>query len=181
MAQSAYSGRGGKQKRVLRASGKAPEIHCMVIPAGEISLLLPTSVMAEVVDYDQPLPIEETPSWLLGQMEWNNRQVPVFDFAALINGSDPGTVPRHAKIMVLKTLTDSSRMPYIGLLMDDLPRTAVVRENDLQETGDDKKSLGVFSHVSFEEEEAIVPDMDRLSHLVRHATFGALPITQLDD
>lgn len=181
MAQSAYSGRGNKQNRVLRASGKAPEIHCMVIPAGAVSLMLPTSVMAEVVDYHQPLEIEETPSWLLGQIEWNNRQVPVFDFHALIDGSDPGPVPKHAKIMVLKTLTDSARMPYIGLLMEDLPRTAVVRETDLRETGDEKKSLGVFSHVSFNEEQAIVPDMDRLSHLVRHATFGALPITQLDD
>ena len=32
-----------------------------------------------------------------------------------------------------------------------------------------------------EGEDAIVPDLDRLTHLVTHAAFGAVPITQLDD
>jgi hypothetical protein len=47
-------------------------------------------------------------------------------------------------------------------------------------TGDEKKSLGVYRRVTIEEKEAIVPDLDRLTHLVTHATLGALPITQLD-
>ena len=64
--------------------------------------------------------------------------------------------------------------------MNDLPKPLTIKEPDLKEVGDDKKSLGVFSRVSFEDGEAIIPDMDRLSHLVRHAVFGALPITQLD-
>ena len=64
--------------------------------------------------------------------------------------------------------------------MSDLPRPVQVEENDLVETGDEKKSLGVFSHVRLDEERAIIPDMDRLAHLVTHATFGALPISQLD-
>jgi hypothetical protein len=49
------------------------------------------------------------------------------------------------------------------------------------ESGDEKKSLGVFRRVVLEGREAIVPDLDRLTHLVTHAAFGALPITQLDD
>jgi chemosensory pili system protein ChpC len=31
--------------------------------------------------------------------------------------------------------------------------------------------------VTVNEEEAIVPDLDRLGHLVAHAAFGALPLT----
>ena len=96
------------------------------------------------------------------------------------SGTEPGDVPRRARIMILKSLTDSTRVPYLGLLMSDLPRPVQVEENDLVKTGDEKKSLGVFSHVRLEEERAIIPDMDRQAHLVTHATFGALPITQLD-
>jgi hypothetical protein len=51
----------------------------------------------------------------------------------------------------------------------------------MTQTGDDKKSLGVFSRITIEDQEAIVPDLDRLTHLVTHAAYGALPITQLDD
>ena len=181
MERRAYTGRSKEKKRLLRRSGKTPELHCMLIPTHRETLLLPTSVMAEVVDYTAPRPAEDAPPWLLGQIDWENRQVPVFSFGALINGTGPDEVSRRARIMVLKSLTDSTRVPYMGLLMSDLPRPVVVCEPDLQETGDDKKSLGVFSHIRIGEDDAILPDLDRLAHLVEHATYGALPITQLDD
>jgi chemosensory pili system protein ChpC len=181
MERRAYEGRKTTKKKVLRRSGKPAVLHCMMIPADQETLLLPTSVMAEVVDFQPPRPIDDAPPWLLGQIDWENRQVPVFGFGALINGSDVGEIPRRSKIMILKSLTDSTRMPYLGLLMSDLPRPVQVRENDPQQTGDDKKSLGVFSRVQLEGEDAIIPDMDRLTHLVEHATYGALPITQLQD
>lgn len=181
MEKRAYGGRGGSKKRVLRSSGKRPELHCMLVPTDQETLLMPTSVMAEVMDFQPPRPTEAAPPWLLGQVDWENRQVPVFCFGALINGTEPGKASKRSKIMVLKSLTDSTRVPYIGVLMSDLPKPVQVKEDDLEETGDDKKSLGVFSRVRLEEEDAIIPDMDRLAYLVEHATFGALPITQLDD
>jgi chemosensory pili system protein ChpC len=180
MAKSTYGKKNAGRKRVLRRSGVPPEIHCMVIPAQDATLLWPTSVMAEVMDYSEPQPIEESPPWLFGQVEWEGRQVPLFDFSALINGTVPAAPSARARIMVLKSLSDSNRMPYIGLVMTGLPRPATLKESALKQTGDEKKSLGVFSHVRLDGEDAIIPDMDRLSHLVRHATFGALPITQLD-
>jgi len=167
-------------KKVMRRAGKSPEIHCMLIPSDPEMLLLPTSAMAEVLDYTLPDPMEGSPSWLLGQVEWESRQVPVFSFSALINGSDVGKVSTRSKIMILKSLSDSARVPYLGLLLADLPRPILVKEDNLTETGDDQKALGVFSRIIVDETEAIIPDLDRLTHLVTHATFGALPITKLD-
>ena len=181
MERRAYEGRNAPKKKVLRRSGKPAVLHCMMIPADQETLLLPTSVMAEVVDFETPRPINMAPPWVLGQFDWENRQVPVFSFGALINGTEVGEVPRRSKIMILKSLTDSTRMPYLGLLMSDLPRPIQVREKDPPETGDDKKSLGVFSRVQLEGEDAIIPDLDRLAHLVEHAAYGARPITQLQD
>ena len=100
MERSAYTGRKKEKKRVLRRSGRAPVLHCMLVPTGEETLLLPTSVMAEVIDFQPPRPTEEAPPWLLGEVDWENRQVPVFSFDALINGTEPGDVPRRARIMI---------------------------------------------------------------------------------
>ena len=168
-------------KRVLRRKGKPAEVHCMLIPTDQELLLLPTSVMAEVVDYQDPRPMENAPPWLLGQVEWESRQVPIFSFSALINGKDVGKRPEKAKIMILKSLAESARVPYLGIMLADLPRPVTIKEDDLVQTGDENKSLGVFSHITVEKDEAIIPDIDRLTHLVTHATFGALPITSLDD
>ena len=71
-------------------------------------------------------------------------------------------------------------MPYLGLLLNDLPKPVAIKESNLVQTGDEKKSLGVYSRITVDEQDAIIPDLDRLTHLVTHATFGALPITQLD-
>lgn len=168
------------ERRVLRATGRSPELHCMAMPTHGESLLLPTTVMEEVVDFQQPTAIDSAPPWLLGQIEWENRQVPVFSFTALINGTDSEAITPHSKIIILKSLTESGRVPYLGLLLGDLPHPVSVKPEDLEETGDDKKSLGVFRRVSLSEREAIIPDLDRLTHLVTHAAFGALPITRLD-
>jgi chemosensory pili system protein ChpC len=168
-------------KKVLRKAGKSPIIPCMLAPTEEDVLLLPTSVLAEVVDFQSPSPMAQAPSWLIGQFEWEERQVPVFSFFALINGGDPGEISSRSKIMVIKSLSGSGRVPYLGVLLSDLPRMTSVKEFDLEQTGDKSKSLGVFSRIKLKDKDAIIPDLDRLTHLITHATYGALPITQLDD
>jgi len=182
MSRQVYSRnrQGSERKRVLRASGKSPELHCMLVPTDPEVLLLPTSVMSEVVDYRDISPIEAAPPWLMGQVQWENRQVPVFSFSGLINGKEVQAPGPRAKVMILKSLAETGRVPYLGLLLGDLPRPVKVREEDLQETGDEKKAMGVFSRVRIGEDDAIIPDIDRLTHLVTHATYGALPITQLN-
>jgi chemosensory pili system protein ChpC len=174
------TGRKKGTRRVLRASGRSPELHCMAIPTQQETLLLPTSVIEEVVDFEQPTEMESVPPWLMGHFQWENRQVPVFSFTALINATEVGTVEPRSKIMILKSLTETGRVPYLGLLLSDLPHPVTIRSGDLVETGDDKKSLGVFKRVSLDDREAIIPDLDRLTHLVTHAAFGALPITRLE-
>ena len=173
-------GRNKPARRVLRASGRSPELHCMVIPTDGETLLLPTSVMEEVIDFEQPVAIEHAPPWLLGYGQWQSRQVPVFSFSALINGVDVGEITARSKVMILKSLAHSGRVPYLGLLLGDLPHPASIKPDELVETGDEKKSLGVFKRVRLGGDEIIIPDLDRVAHLVTHATFGALPITRLD-
>jgi chemotaxis signal transduction protein len=126
--------------------------------------------------------MEYAPPWLLGYIDWENRQVPVFSFSALINGSAVGEISPRSKIMILKSLSDTGRVPYLGIVLSDLPHPVTVMAEGLVETGDEKKSLGVFSRVHIVDEDAdvIIPDLDRLTHLVTHAVFGALPITRLD-
>lgn len=161
--------------------GRAREIHCTVAPIEKERVLLPTSVIEEIMDYQPLSPLEGVPAWLLGQVEWENRQVPVIGYCALINGSEPQDASAKSRIMIIKSLSDSARVPYLGFLLSDIPTLAVVTRHLLSDARDDNKALGVFSRVTLEEEEeAVIPDLDRLIHLVTHAAFGVLPITQVE-
>jgi chemosensory pili system protein ChpC len=161
-------------------AGKIPSVHCMLAPLEHAALLLPTQVVAEVVEYQQPEPISQTPDWFLGQIDWENRHIPVFSYSALINGSAPANVNNRNRIMIVKSLTESARVPYLGFLVSDIPRLVNVLPDQLTNTGDENKSLGVFCHVMVDQQRAVIPDLERLTHLVTHVAYGALPITQVD-
>ena len=157
------------------------KVHCAMAPLTSESLLLPTNVIAEVIDFIQPAPLSSTPQWFLGQIEWENRQVPVFSYAALITGKVPGEITSKNRIMIVKSLSDSARMPYLGILINDIPTLISVQMDEVVHTGDERKSMGVFCHVRINEQDAIIPDLDRLTHLVTHAAYGILPITQVEN
>lgn len=157
----------------------APEVRCALAPMEGVSLLLPTSAVAEVIEYATPDPVHDTPAWFLGQIEWENRQVPVFSYAALISGEPPAEAGPRTRIIIVKSLTDSARVPYLGIVTNDTPRLLTVQPRQLVHTSDERISMGVFCHVTVLEEPAVIPDLERLTHLVTHAAYGALPITRL--
>ncbi|MGH8033624.1 MAG: chemotaxis protein CheW [Lysobacterales bacterium] len=170
-----------EQASVRGRRGAAPamsELNCTLAPMQAESLLLPTNAIAEVVDYIVPAPVSAAPEWLLGQIEWENRPVPVFSFAALISGTPPGETNGKTRIMIVKSLSESARMPYLGILISDIPKLLTVQMDQLAHTSDERKSLGVYCHVTVQDQPAVIPDLDRLGHLVTHAAFGILPITR---
>ena len=157
----------------------APEVNCAFAPMDGPWLLLPTNVVAEVVEYVDPDPVRDTPDWFLGQIEWESWPVPVFSYAALISGEQPARAGARAHIVIVKSLADSARVPYLGIVIRDIPRLLNLQPAQLVHKGDERKSLGVFCHVQIGDEAAVIPDLERLTHLVTHAAYGALPITQL--
>ena len=168
-----------RRKSPAPKSSRTPAIHCTVAPVADERLLLPTNVIEEIAEYVEPRPMESTPEWLLGQVDWNDRQVPVFSYAALISGGDPEEADSHSRIMVIKSLVEDSKVPYLGVLISEIPSLEMVGREDIEHLGDDRVAMGVFSRVKVGETGAIIPDIDRLAHLVEHAAFGALPITEV--
>jgi chemosensory pili system protein ChpC len=156
-------------------------VHCTLAPMQDEFLLLPTNVIAEVIDYIAPVSVHAAPQWFLGHIDWQNRQVPVFSYAALINGNQPDDITTKTRIMIVKSLSDSARLPYLGIVISDLPRLVSAEMEQVLHTGDERKSLGVFCHIELDDQPAVIPDLDRLSHLVTHAAYGILPITQIQN
>jgi len=156
-------------------------VNCTLAPMEGEFLLLPTNVITEVIDYSPPLAAHGAPQWFLGHIDWQSRQVPVFSYAALISGSLPDEITSKTHIMIVKSLSDSARMPYLGIVISDIPRLVSVEMDEVLHTGDERKSLGVFCHIELDDQAAVIPDLDRLTHLVTHAAFGILPITQVQN
>jgi len=137
-------------------------------------MLLPTSAIAEITDYAPPSPLDDAPEWLLGQVEWEDWQVPVISYGALIESQSPESATGRSRIMVVKSLSNTTRVPFIGVLVSEIPRLAKLTEEDLDVTSDKDDSPSVHCTVKLTGSQAVIPDLDRLGQLVGHAAYGTV-------
>ncbi len=159
-------------------SGKTSEVRSLLITVTNGHLLIPNSCVQEVITYSTPDSFDNPSQWLLGGILWQGWQVPVISFANLTGLSGPENTER-ARIMVVKSLLDNRRLPYLGVLVQALPKLITITPETLVEQSDQERTLGVHSHVALDDMNAIIPDLDRLAQLVAHAAYGALPITKV--
>ncbi len=153
------------------------EIRSVLVPLSGTRILIPNATVAEVVAYSDPDPIAEAPDWLPGTFLWRGWQVPLVSFARLTEASADAEPVAGARMCITKTLIDIERMPYIAILAQGFPRLTTITEDSVTEIEMDSKPIGVAGKLSIDNDEVIIPDLDRLGHLVAHAAFGALPLT----
>jgi chemosensory pili system protein ChpC len=152
------------------------EIRSVMVPLTGIQILVPNATVAEVVGFIDPEPVPGAPDWLLGTFLWRGWQVPLVSFANLTEHAEKEST-NGARLCITKTLIKSERMPYIAILAQGFPRLTTVTEDNLVEVPAESKPIAVAGRVIIDSTEVIIPDLDRLGHLVAHAAFGALPLT----
>lgn len=154
----------------------AAEVRCVLVPVTGAELLLPNAAIAEVAGHAEPEPISDAPAWMPGMLLWRGWQVPLIHFSVLA-GLAEREDSNAARICFVKSLIGSERMPYFALLAQAFPRLTTVDRSTLAEMPEPKRAIAVAGRVMLDENPAIIPDLDRLAHLVAHAAFGALPLS----
>ena len=148
------------------------EIRSIVAPLTYGHVLIPNIVVAELMDFAMPEPLRRAPDWILGELVWNGWQVPVISFEHLITDSSANTVTAKARILVIKTLGESTQVNYIGFVIQGLPKLKKITADNLIEKLSDELPEGVFSEVSIDDLEAMIPDLGSLTRLVEDAAYG---------
>jgi chemosensory pili system protein ChpC len=144
-------------------------IRAIVAPLAVDRLLLPSNVVAEVISFDKPSPLIDSPPWLLGDLEWRGWQVPIISFAILSQAATRDPVSSDSRILVLKTLTEHPSLNYVGIVIKGLPKLTKLTADSLAEAPEERLSPVVFSRVSLDEQAAMVPDLRVLTEEVAAA------------
>lgn len=149
------------------------EIRTLFAPIQGSGVLLPGSVVAEVVEFSEPKPFRDTPDWLLGEIEWNGWQIPVVNYAILADSGDDNTISPRNRILVVKTLSNSTSVAHVGLVINGLPQLKKISTGSLVENNT-KSSTGIFSHVTIDGQAAVIPDLDGLATAIEQAAYKSL-------
>ena len=137
-------------------------------------LLLPNATIAEVLSFADPDPVANTPDWLLGRIRWRGWQLPLIAFSRL-SGIAEEKGGLGSKVIVLKALGGDAKTPYFALLTQGFPRLVTVSEDTVVADGgdDDLLPAGVQARVMLNEDNALLPDLERVEAMIGEALRAA--------
>lgn len=149
------------------------ELRTILAPLNEGYVMLPNSVVGEILNYNSPEPFKQGPAWLLGEIAWHGWQVPVVNYERMIKDNGITTITSKSRILIVKTLGESTQVNYIGLLIQGLPRLKKVSVNTLQETQSEELPDTVFSKVAIDDLQAVIPELGDLTRVVELAAYDS--------
>lgn len=153
--------------KALSDDQRVSSVHCLGIPLLQVSLLLPNAAIAEVIGYSDADPIEGAPPWLLGRLSWRDRAVPLISYESVMGVEN---VRYGSRIAILNTLNRNSRVPYIALIMQDIPSLLRIKEESIEARAVDTKFQSVSAYVTVDGNSYIIPDLDELEKRVENVS-----------
>lgn len=136
------------------------EIRCVLVPVGNLRLLLPNATIAEVVTQSPPEPVPNAPDWLLGRISWRGWRVPLVSFTQLA-GTDASESESSVRVAVLKALGGNPALPFIAVLTQGFPRLVTLNAELIIPTHDGSPlPPGVRAQVLVRDDVAMIPDLE---------------------
>ncbi len=148
----------------------ANEIRGIMIPvAEEKKVLLPNAIIAEVVSYKELEPIEGSPNWLFGNINWRGYELPVICYNSL--STDTSTTSRkEGRVAVIKALGNIEKMPYFAMIVSGVPRLQLVTQGDLQvHQTDEDDNNAIASKVTIQDEMSEIPNIRFIEYVLNSA------------
>jgi chemosensory pili system protein ChpC len=136
------------------------EIRCVLVPVGNLRLLLPNATVAEVITMPTPEPVADAPAWLLGRIAWRGWRVPLVSFTQLA-GAQEGDADLAVRVAVLKALGGNPRLPFVAVVTQGFPRLTTLNAELVIPTHDGKPlPPGVKAQVLVRDDVAAIPDLE---------------------
>lgn len=147
------------------------EIRTILAPLTNGYVMLPNSAVGEILEFTSPEPFKQGPAWLLGEIAWHGWQVPVINYELMLKDTST-KVTSKSRILIIKTLGESTQVNYIGLLIQGLPKLKKARAETLIESQVDRLPDTIFSEVAIDGLKAIIPDLGDLTSVVEMAAYN---------
>lgn len=136
------------------------EIRCVLVPVGNLRLLLPNATVAEVITLPTPEPVEGAPDWLLGRIAWRGWRVPLLSFTRLA-GAEEGDAELSMRVAVLKALGGNPQLPFVAVVTQGFPRLTTLNAELIIPTHDGNPlPPGVRAQVLVRDDVAVIPDLE---------------------
>jgi chemosensory pili system protein ChpC len=112
-------------------SDETQELYSLLVPLAEDRLIVPRACVVEVVRFTQPDIEAGAHSWMLGNVSWNGRELPVASFEGALGKEVPVATGR-TRIVVFYATAGLLKTGYFGVLTQGFPQLVRVNKDVLQ-------------------------------------------------
>ncbi len=148
-----------KQRSAIKQA-HVERLRCLVLPVGDMSLMLPNTTVAEVTFINQVREIENTPDWFVGISMWRGVEIPLISFSKLMGQSDDV----DKRVAVLNLATGGESGTFVAMYINGLPKLAHISK-DMIDYSDEEVSIEgkpVLSVMVYDGATVFVPDLDHI-------------------
>ncbi len=148
-------------------SAAAEELYSLLVPLAEDRLIIPRACVAEVVRYSKPDQAPGSQNWMLGNVNWNGRELPVVSFEGTI-GKDIPAVTGRTRIVVFYASTGQIKSGFFGVLTQGFPQLVRVNRDvlKLDSTEGWPDEAPVLCRVKMINEYPLVPNLESLESML---------------
>lgn len=143
------------------------ELYSLLVPLAEDRLIVPRACVAEVVRFSQPQKEPGAHFWMLGNVSWNGRALPVVSFEGALGKAVPPATGR-TRIVVFLASTGQLKTGYFGVLTQGFPQLVRVNRDVLKLDSSDNlgEAAPVLCRVKMINEFPLIPDLERLESMI---------------
>lgn len=155
-------------------SSEANELYSLLIPLAEDRLIVPRACVAEVVRFTTPEQEAGAYDWMLGNVSWNGRRLPVVSFEGAL-GKDVPAITGRTRIVVFYASSGQLRTGYFGVLTQGFPQLVRVNKDVLQlhTTEGWPQEAPVLCRVKMINEFPLIPNLEKLEAMLARESVQA--------
>ena len=152
----------------------AEELYSLLVPLAEDRLIIPRACVAEVVRYNKPDQEPGSQNWMLGNINWNGRELPVVAFEGTI-GKDIPAVTGRTRIVVFYGSSGQLKSGFFGILTQGFPQLVRVNREvlKLDSTEGWPDGAPVLCRVKMINEYPLVPHLEHLESMLANESVRA--------
>jgi chemosensory pili system protein ChpC len=143
-------------------------VHCMLIPLQKGYLLLPNSVIAEVMPKTGLTPEKDTAHPWLTHIEWQGNTIGVVTLEKLLD--DQHTTPSSGgKFCIIKSLGTDTEFTHYAVACQGTPQLITLNESGITLAQQITGSRFIHSEIVISNTTALIPNLDQLEIALKEA------------
>ncbi|MCK4586797.1 MAG: chemotaxis protein CheW [Gammaproteobacteria bacterium] len=144
-------------------------VRTQIIPLTGMSLVLPNTSIAEVINYSTPSSVKGSPDWYLGMVSWRGINIPLVSFEKA-NEVKAARKSKLTRIAVLNGVSGNDKLSFYGVVVQGIPRLASLDESSIQEIANPTTKLPLaLSQATVADQDAVIPDQIKIEKLLKQA------------